>query len=131
MTGIIWFVQVVHYPLFAVVSDPDHLRYAPLHQKWTGWIVGPPMLLELATSTLLLWPAFRPRFIGGSGAASGFALLAIVWISTALLQVPLHERLMKGLDLDTVGRLIQTNIIRTAAWSLRSALMLFWLHKAL
>ena len=31
MTGLIWFVQVVHYPLFAFVSGPGAAAYAARH----------------------------------------------------------------------------------------------------
>ena len=50
MTGLIWFVQVVHYPLFGSVGDGGFDRYAALHARRTTWVVGPPMLLELVTS---------------------------------------------------------------------------------
>jgi hypothetical protein len=54
-------------------------------------------------------------------------LLAAVWITTALVQVPLHRRLSAGYDEPTGRRLVRTNWVRTALWSLRGlvvALML-------
>ncbi len=127
MTGLIWFVQVVHYPLFALIPDAQHSRYAARHQTLTGWVVGPLMLVELAASLLPLWPAWRPVFVGATGAVLGFVLVGLIWVSTGLVQVPLHERLLSGLDKRAIRRLVVTNWIRTVAWSLRCGLLMFWL----
>ena len=50
MTGVIWFVQVVHYPLFASVGAEGFSRYEALHATRTGWVVAPLMLCELVAS---------------------------------------------------------------------------------
>ncbi len=60
MFGVIWFVQVVHYPLFARVGADGFAHYASLHATRTTWVVAPPMLVELATSVALLYPPMRP-----------------------------------------------------------------------
>ena len=54
MVGVIWFVQLVHYPLLAVVPVESATQVAEKHQRWTGFVVGPPMAVEGVT-TLLLW----------------------------------------------------------------------------
>ena len=54
MTGLIWFVQVVHYPLFGNVGDEQFKTYEELHQRLTTWVVVPAMLVEIATAVLLL-----------------------------------------------------------------------------
>jgi hypothetical protein len=59
MAGIIWFVQAVHYPLFAAVDTADGAAYAQENQRRTVWVVLPPMLVEAAAS---VWIAsHRPR----------------------------------------------------------------------
>ena len=122
MTGLIWFVQLVHYPLFARVETADFRRYASEHQRRTTWVVVPAMLLELGTAIALVLEA---------GTASsrqlawiGLALLAVIWLSTVLLQVPLHRRLASGFDRPAIVRLVRGNWVRTIAWTLRSALAL-------
>ena len=55
---------------------------------------------------------------------AGLALLAVIWLSTALVQVPLHRRLQGGFDAAAHRRLVRTNWLRTAAWTLRAALAL-------
>ena len=56
----------------------------------------------------------------------GAALVGVVWLSTAFVQVPLHGKLAVRRDLAVASRLVNTNWIRTAAWSLRSVLAAVW-----
>lgn len=125
MVGLIWFVQVVHYPLFAGVGPAGYARYAAEHARRTTWVVALPMLAELATgAALALWR--RPAFVGAGAAWAGLALLGVVWASTALLQVPRHDELARGFDARAHHRLVRGNWVRTAAWTARGALVL-WL----
>jgi hypothetical protein len=50
-------------------------------------------------------------------------------LSTAVLQVPQHEKLAKGFDLEAHGRLVRSNWLRTTVWSARSVAVLYtaWL----
>jgi hypothetical protein len=120
MTGLIWFVQLVHYPFFARVETRVFPGYEIEHMRRTAWIVTPAMLVEAAAAIALL---FDPR-VPASLAWGGGALLAIVWLSTALLQAPRHVALRRGFDAAVHARLVATNWIRTAAWSARSVLAL-------
>ncbi|MFT4843498.1 MAG: hypothetical protein ACI8UD_003169 [Planctomycetota bacterium] len=122
MTGLIWFVQVVHYPLFSSVDAPSFCEYAAQHVRRTGYVVGPLMLVEVATASwLAIWPSTDEAAIT---CYAGLALLAVAWLSTALLQVPCHRRLEKGKDLATIHRLVATNWIRTVAWTGRAVVAL-------
>ena len=118
MTGIIWFVQVVHYPLFAAAAGPAFAAYHRGHLSRVTWIVAPAMLVELATGVLLAWqpPAALPRWI----LLAGLALLAVIWLSTVVVQVPEHDRLREGFDAVAHRRLVTLNWIRTVAWSARA-----------
>jgi len=53
MTGVIWFVQVVHYPLFAGVGEERFVAYQATHSRSTTVVVAPLMTIELVTSGLL------------------------------------------------------------------------------
>jgi hypothetical protein len=129
MVGIIWFVQVVHYPLFGGVGAEGFPAYSEAHTRRTGYVVGPPMLLEAATAVLLIF--LRPPAVPASAAWAGLALLAVVWASTALLQVPRHRTLGTGFDMAAWRALVLTNWVRTAAWTLRGALVLWMVFQAL
>jgi hypothetical protein len=112
MFGLIWFVQVVHYPLFDGVEG-DFSVYAERHGDRTSLVVGPLMVAEAVTAAVLL--------IDDPSALTivGFVLVAVVWLSTAFIQVPCHRRLAAGFDPVAHRRLVTTNWLRTAAWSAR------------
>ncbi|MBM4195260.1 MAG: hypothetical protein FJ202_12930 [Gemmatimonadetes bacterium] len=55
MVGVIWFVQVVHYPLFSRVGEAAFPEYGRHHVRRTGWVVGLPMLVELGAAIAIVW----------------------------------------------------------------------------
>lgn len=118
MTGLIWFVQVCHYPHFALVPPPDFPRYHAAYTRSTGFVIVPLMLLELGCSLALV---ILPHPAQGL-AWLGLALLAVIWASTFLLQVPAHAALARGFDAATHQRLVASNWLRTVAWTLRGVL---------
>ena len=120
LTGLIWTIQVVHYPLFSLVGE-RFCDYEDRHKRRIGYIVGPVMTVELAAAVLLVWrrPAYIPSWI----AALSFGLVVLIWISTAALQAPCHQKLSQGFDAATERRLTTTNWLRTAAWTLRALLL--------
>jgi hypothetical protein len=93
------------------------------HQTRITLLVLPLMLIELFTCTMLLWS--RPEYISRDSIIFGFLLVSVIWISTFTLQVPLHEKLRKRMDIHIIQRLVKTNWIRTIAWTAR-ALLLSW-----
>lgn len=125
MVGLIWMVQVVHYPLFAKVGSEQFDSYQVSHQSLTSLVVGPPMLIEIATAVLLLWN--RPAAVPAWSVYLALGLLAIVWASTAFLQVPCHEKLTGGFDAAIHSRLVVSNWIRTVCWTGRGALVTWML----
>ncbi len=120
MTGLIWFVQIVHYPLFAHVGREAFLDYEQRHQRLTTRVVAPAMLLELIASIAIHLVAPSPLALW---VASGLTIIA--WASTMLIQVPLHGKLAKGVHPAPLKTLVASNWIRTAAWSARSILLLW------
>jgi hypothetical protein len=129
MVGVIWFVQVVHYPLFARVGMPDFSAYSLDHTRLTGLVVGPPMLLEAATAVALV--VWTPPGISASLVWTGLLLVAGIWLSTALLQGPRHTTLGKGFDPAVHRYLLTSNWLRTVLWSLRGLVVLCVLYQAM
>ena len=123
MVGLIWFVQIVHYPLFARVGEEGFQLYSEAHSRLTSYVVGPPMLLEAETALLLV--IRRPEGVPLYLALAGLTLVAVIWLSTALLQVPRHTALGSGFDRSAWRGLVGTNWIRTAAWSVRGFVVLW------
>ena len=62
--------------------------------------------------------------------ALGIVLLLVIWISTAIIQMPLHDQLLKQSNPTAQQRLVNSNWIRTVAWSLRGlvALLIALMH---
>lgn len=123
MAGVIWFVQVVHYPLFARTAATEFPAYELTHTRLTTFVVAPPMLAELASALLLLW--MRPASVSKLQCGIGVALLSVIWLSTFALQVPAHNSLSAGFDPAVHRKLLSTNWLRTAAWTLRGILVLW------
>ena len=116
MTGLCWFVQIVHYPLFKAVRSEDLPQYERKN-KVTGYITVPVMLVELFSGLFLAYHFWElPHILN-------LAFLGIIWLSTAVYQVPMHLKLMQAAHADTLNKLIQTNWIRTISWSIRSIII--------
>lgn len=114
MTGLIWLVQLVHYPAFHFADKSRFCEFHSFHSKWVTVIVAPLMGLELVTALALCLQ-------GGSIWIANLISVAALWGATALISVPLHNQLSSGYDSSTVQRLVRTNWIRTVLWTLRSA----------
>ena len=119
MCGVAWFVQVVHYPLFAQVGRSRFRDYHAEHSSRTSLVVVVPMTVELASS---IWLAFDPP-TGSSGdpmtvlAAVGAVLAAATWVVTFGGAVPAHQDLEPGFDDSVHRRLLRSNLLRTLIWS--------------
>lgn len=118
MFGLIWFVQIVHYPLMARVGSEGFSAYELAHTKRTTLVVAPLMLVEFGSALwiVLQAPSWASRV--------GIACLAMIWLSTFALQVPAHRVLERGFDPRAHRRLVVTNWIRTVLWSMRAVLAL-------
>lgn len=123
MTGLIWFVQIVHYPLFGAVSKEVFIAYEASHKSLTTAVVAPLMLIELLTSLALfgLSSPFSRAFL-----FVNLGLVLIIWLSTAFVQVPLHNQLSLSFSEDNIRRLVNTNWIRTLSWTVKTA-WAFWI----
>lgn len=142
MATIAWFVQIVHYPLFSHLQSnatgtatgealprAAERDYHDGNLRRTRPIVLVPMVVEAATAAWLT--LFPPLAIGRGMTLAGLILVAIVILSTALVQVPLHEALRRGdAPPDTINRLVRTTRIRTTAWTARAFLAAWMLHQA-
>ena len=121
MVGLIWMVQVVHYPLFDDVGEQNYVQYQQRHQTNITYIVGPVMLVEIVTAIMLaIYPI---KGVDKSLVYIGIGLVVLIWLSTAFLQVPCHAKLDKGFDPAAYRWLVDSNWIRTIAWTARGAVV--------
>ncbi len=120
MVGLIWFVQVVHYPLFSTIDSDSFVEYERRNTALTTWVVGPAMLLEGGTAFLILGCNLSP--FDWSLAWLGFILLITIWLSTAVIQIPCHNSLSNQFSRKVHRKLVSSNWIRTIAWTIRGIL---------
>jgi len=120
LAGLIWTIQLVHYPLFLRVPEDCFHGYESEHMRRITWLVGPLMLTEAVAALLLLlkFPSSIPLWIST-------ALLVLIWVSTATIQGPLHTRMARdGFSAARIRLLVRSNWIRTAAWTARALIAL-------
>ena len=119
MAGVVWFCQVVHYPLFAAVGEEAFTRYHARHSTRVTWVIAVPWLGELVCASWLVLE--RPDGVSGwlavVGAVLAFATVAI----TALVQRPVHTRLAGGFDADGIRSLVRGNGPRALVWTAHAA----------
>jgi len=125
MAGLIWFVQLVHYPLFLFVGAGEFARYEREHTRRVTWVVAPLMGIEALTAIVLVILAAGVTM--RVAAITGLLLVAVIWVSTAFVQVPCHRELSTGFDLSTARRLVTANWLRTLAWTARAGVAIFML----
>ena len=120
LMGIIWYVHLVHYPLFDRIKGNSFTSYHAEHVRRTTWVVAPLMLIEAFTGSLIL--IYPSNLIPPLYAWVGMALLIMIWVSTFFFQVPKHRVLSAGFDPRSFQALRRTNLFRTLAWTGRGAL---------
>lgn len=122
LVGLIWLVQIVVYPLMNRVGETSFIVWHARYTTSMSYCVGPMMLAELATAAWLLCTGKRDAAF-----LTSLGLLAIIWLSTAFIQVPMHHQLSQGFDQVAHEKLITSNWIRTSAWTLRALCLFFCL----
>lgn len=129
MVGVIWTIQIVHYPLFSAVGRDGFRRYHADHSRRISYIVIPLMLTELGTAAL--FAIVPPPGLARPALLVGLALVVLIWLSTFVVQVPQHGVLGGGFEQRAHRLLVITNWLRTVGWSLRGLLLLWLLARLL
>ena len=125
MVGLIWLIQLVHYPLFNYVGSEEFIVFHENHKILITPVVGIVMIVELVTSVINL---FQPLCgIRNLLSIVGIILLVIIWFSTIYFQIPFHNTLSSKFNENTLFMLINTNWIRTICWSIRGIFVLLML----
>jgi hypothetical protein len=123
MTGVIWTMQVLNYPLLARVGRGTFADYEAAHNRRFGFIVIPGVVGAVVGTTGLLFA--RPDAIPLWLPLGEAALLLVIIVSTAALQGRHHARLAAGFDPGIHAALVRSNWIRVAAWTVASVLTLW------
>lgn len=115
---LIWLVQIIIYPGLTRIPARDFVNYHAWYMVRITTVVLPLMICEVIIT--IAWFYLQNRLIYPTFAVG---LVVVVWLSTFLLQVPIHKRLQAGKDETTIKRLVATNWIRTVAWSLKAVIV--------
>ena len=112
---LIWMVQIIIYPGFIRIPSNEFVSYHRWYAIRIACIVVPLMICEaiITISWIILDDdAVFPLI--------SIFLIIIIWLSTFVLQVPIHKQLQVGKDDACIKRLVTTNWIRTLSWSLKA-----------
>jgi hypothetical protein len=121
LTGLIWCLQMVQFPLMLRAGGFDFPGYVKQQRTRNTIVMAPVMLIEMVTAVWLLFDDRVPH----RDAFHAFLLLVVIWIVTFASIVPIHSKLGRGFDEAAIRVLIRRNWIRTMCWSLRSAILLW------
>jgi len=121
MIGLIWLIQVVHYPMLAQYSEALPSTAAADHATRITPVVGPFMAVEGITALALM--ASPPDGVSWILMWAAAALLGIALLSTVVFSVPQHSRLAQGHSDEAAAALIRTNWYRTIAWTARGLIL--------
>tara|TARA_B100001758_G_scaffold10120_1_gene7607 strand:+ start:253 stop:660 length:408 start_codon:yes stop_codon:yes gene_type:complete len=119
MVGVIWVIQLVHYPSFNYIEKQRYSNFQSFHMTRISYVVIPVMLIELLTLVLLIYSMDQ---INIELVLSGIILL-LIWVITAIFFSGAHQKLTLGYDKSVVGNLIQMNWSRTLLWTFRLILL--------
>jgi hypothetical protein len=122
LAGLIWTIQIVHYPSFYFVEEYSFKEFIAFHSKRISQIVIPLMFLELLTAVFLC-------FIERTGFFYiNLVLVVFIWTWTFLVSAPCHNNLAQSKEKKEIKKLVQTNWVRTALWSLKVVLLFGYLQ---
>ena len=127
--GLIWTIQLVHYPSMKYIPKDRFSEYHNFHSIRISILAMPLMFAELVTSIMLLYQNFNNAL--QSIFLLNLILVVLIWLSTFLIQAPLHNGLSKEKNTEKLSKLICSNWIRTILWTARSILMILFLAFAM
>jgi hypothetical protein len=113
MLVLIWMVQLIIYPSFKFYQPDDLLNWYEDYMTAISIIVIPLMLGKLITTGIQF---FKKRNVY---TIISMVLIALVWASTFLQFVPMHNAIAAGdTSQELLQNLVSTNWIRTILWTL-------------
>ena len=119
LTGVIWTIQIVHYPSFHYIDKLSFVNFHQFHERRISIIVMPLMILELISSVALYFNDMSNHIF-----LLNLIVVGLIWCSTFFMQVPIHNILSQKKDNAMIEKLVNTNWIRTFLWSMRMLLII-------
>ena len=119
MVGIIWVIQLLHYPAFHFINESDYVEFQHFHMQRISFIVVPVMILELFSAFMLVY------YLRSNLLILCLIILLFIWLITFVFFTKLHQSLLGGYDKIIVDKLVQINWSRTVLWSLRLIILIY------
>ena len=119
MVGIIWVIQLLHYPTFHFIKESDYVEFQHFHMQRISFIVVPVMIIEILSGFMLVYYFRSNLFI------LCLTILLVIWLITFVFFTKLHQSLLGGYDKIIVKKLVQINWSRTVLWSLRLIILIY------
>ena len=119
MVGIIWVIQLLHYPTFHFIKQSDYVEFQHFHMQRISFIVVPVMIIEILSGFMLVYYFRSNLFI------LCLTILLVIWLITFVFFTKLHQSLLGGYDKIIVKKLVQINWSRTVLWSLRLIILIY------
>ena len=124
MTGVIWVIQIVHYPSFHFIEKELYTAFQKFHMNKISIIVIPVMLAELITGIMLLFDKSSKSFF----LITSLIILILIWAITGVFFSKVHSKLIFGYQELVVNQLVVMNWIRTLLWTLRLFFLLCFVY---
>ncbi len=121
MVGVIWIVQLVHYPSFHYIDFKKYRSFQRFHMEKISFIVVPAMIFELGSGLMLFFFDYKEDWFF----ILSMVFLLVIWIITAIFFSKLHGKLANGYVNTVVDSLIKINWFRTLLWTVRLFLVLY------
>jgi hypothetical protein len=123
MSGMIWSMQVLEYPLFALVGPKEFPAYHRRHNRGLPVYVILPSLAAFVSALVLIFT--RPARLPLWSTIVVAAIDLVVIVVTAVREAPLHVRLdREGASEPVIRQLAQGNWIRTILWTANGLFLL-------
>ena len=115
LSGFIWAVQIVIYPMFLHVTPSKSTVYFKVYQRKVSFLVLPLMLAELGIACLFFFLSDGLLF-----SLLNILSILLIWGVTFIESIHRHQELLLSYKVKTIKRLINGNWIRTAIWTVRA-----------
>ena len=115
LVGLIWTIQLVHYPAFAFIGKDQFLTFHQHHTRNITYVVMPLMLVELALAGYLAY-----QYNWQWQWMSLLIIVLLLWALTFFFAIPLHNQLGNGKNQELIRRLVHVNWPRTILWTIKA-----------
>ena len=126
-TGNNWSLQLVHYPLYAMVGEATFGAYMARQNRLETVPAIIPGAAQFVMGFVLL--AVRPAGVPLGAAVAGAALNVVVIAATVIWAARLNVRLERGFDPAALTVLLRANLVRALCYTAQAGLILWLLYR--